>query len=194
MTLMRKRIFVAVLLAIAVSLASIQVRHRLTHGHFVPLGLHADIVVHNTSIGIPGITKLYEGTLTNFGFLPAQIERCTYLSDTNSPGELLAFNIEQRQPGKDEWTRRMEFAPELCSPMAGFGGNTRWLRSWLWPGQVLSTEEEATAARGFRNGDTLRFVIVIDVTGKSGRASYPTPPFTLDEQAQDNVTGYRIRH
>jgi hypothetical protein len=196
MTRIGKRIVVAILLVVAASVAYIEVRHRLTHGHFVPLALHADIVMHNASIGIPGITKMYEGTLTNYGFIPALVERCTYISDTATPGVMVAFNIEQWQPAKRQWILIMEFAkPELCSPMATSMGNTRWVRSFLWPGQTLSTEEEATGARGFRKGDTLRFAVVTDVTGKSKRrSSYTTPSFTLDEQRLDDGTGYRVRH
>jgi len=196
MTWIGKRIVIATLLLVAANIAYIEIRHRLTHGHFVPLGPHADILVHNASVGIAGVTKLYEGTLTNYGFLPLRVERCTYMSDTAEPGVMVAFNIEQWEPGKHEWTRAMEFAkPELCSPMVTSMGNTRWVHSWLWPGQMLATGEEATGARGFRKGDTLRFAIVTEVTGKSERrSSYPTPPFTLDEQSLDELPGYRIKH
>jgi hypothetical protein len=193
----RKRIGIAFLVVVAASVAYIQVCHRLHHGHFVPLGLHADVVVHhNASIGIPGITKLYEGTLTNYGPLPTRVERCTYMSDTGSPGAMVAFNIEQWHVVKNEWVRVMEFAkPELCRPMVTSMGSTKWVRSWLWPGQTLSIEEEATAARGFRKGDTLRFAIVTDVTGKSDpKPSYWTPSITLDEQSVESGTDYKVRH
>lgn len=106
---------------------------------------------------------------------------------------MVAFNLEQWHVANNEWVRVMEFAkPELCSPMVTSMGSTKWVRSLLWPGQTLSTEEEATAARGFRKGDTLRFAIATDVTGKSDpRPSYRTPPITLDEQSVDAGTDYR---
>lgn len=58
-----KRIGIALLAVAGTSVAYIQVCHRMNHGHFVPPGLHADVAVHNASIGKPGITKLYEGTM-----------------------------------------------------------------------------------------------------------------------------------
>lgn len=187
----------AVILIYVSWLASIHLHHRLSHGHFAEVGLHTDTLVHDASIGIPGITKMYEGTLANYGLLPAVVERCAYVSDTLTPGEMVAFNIERWDPKANAWSRALEFAkPAFCRPVPLSTMNTRWERSWLWPGQRLSTEEEATGARDiFRKGDKLRFVIVTEVTkGPGGRSAYPTPSFILDEQKLDNETPFRVRH
>jgi hypothetical protein len=187
---------VALVLLIGLWIGYIHVRHRLAHGHFAPLAFHADILVHDASIGIPGITKMYEGALTNYGLLPALIETCRFMSDTADPGAMAAYNIERWDASKHAWTGVMEFAkPGLCTPVLGMG-STHWSRSWLWPGQSVSTQEEATGARhAFNKGDTLRFVIVSNVTGTGkGNASYPTPPFTLDEQKLDDSPAYRVSH
>jgi hypothetical protein len=109
---------------------------------------------------------------------------------------MVAYNIERWNPAKRTWTKELEFAKSaFCTPAPLSMGNTRWVRSWLLPGQSLSTGEEATGAREpFRKGDTLRFVVVTDVTGRATRnSSYPTPSFTLDEQRLDTVQ-YRVRH
>jgi len=191
------RLVSAIVVVIGFWIGYIQVRHRLAYGHFAALTIHADIVVHDASIGIPGITKMYEAILTNYGVLPALVEQCSYMSDTMTPGTMVAYNIERWDPAKQVWTTMMAFAkPTFCTPVPLSMGDTHWTRSWLWPGQSLSTEEEATGARQpFKKGDTLRFVIVTDVTGAAKhRPSYPTPSFTLDEQMLDNETPYRVRH
>lgn len=175
----------------------LHVRHWLDYGHLAPLALHADVVVHNASIGIPGITKMYEARLTNLGIWPVSVERCSYLSDTGFAGTMVAYNIDKWDAAARQWTRTVEFAkPEFCTPVPLGMGNTRWRHAWLWPGQSLSTEEEATGAREpFKKGDTLRFVVVSDVTGKGARSHvFPTSPFRLDEERLDNETPFRVRH
>jgi hypothetical protein len=139
---------------------------------------------------------MYEATLTNYGLLPSSVEKCSYISDTSTPGVMVAYNIEQWDSTKHVWTRVLEFAkPEFCTPVPTSMGSTNWGRSWLWPGRSISTGEEATGARGFKKGDTLRFVVVSDVTGASTpRSSHPTPSFTLDEQVLDSETPFRVRH
>ena len=174
----------------------IHIRHRSFHGHFAPLAIHADLIVFQSSIGIPGITKVYGATLTNYGLLPSLVERCNYISDTATPGAMVAYNIEQWNAEKRAWTRVMELAtPELCTPELG-AGSTKWRRSLLWPGRSIATGEEATGGRQpFKKGDTLRFVVVTDVTGTvRGRSSYPTPSFTLDEQRLDSEVPHPVSH
>jgi hypothetical protein len=174
----------------------VQIRHRLTYGQFTPIALH-DIVVHDASIGIPGITKMYEATPTNYGLLPVLVERCNYLSDTSALGAMVAYNIERWDPANHTWARVVEFAKAtFCTPVPLSMESSHWVRSWLWPGQSLSTEEEATGARWpFKKGDALRLVVVANVAGSDKRSSsYPTPSFTLDEQMLDDETPFRVRH
>ncbi len=173
----------------------VQYRHRAEFGHFAPLGLHADVVVHKADIGIPGITNKYEARLTNLGFSPVSVERCVFVSDAGESGVMVAYNIERWDPGRRAWERTHEFAkPGFCAPVPLSMGDTHWRRTWLWPGQSLATGEEETGARApFSSGDRVRFVVVTDVTG-SGHAAYPTPPVTLDEQNENPRTVYRARH
>ena len=188
----------AAVLATAIAIgqiASIELRHWFDFGHFTPLSAHADVFVSHASIGIPGISKMYEAVLTNNGFWPVAVEKCTYTSDVGENGQMVAYNIQRWDLAKKEWKETHKFAlPEFCSPMPTSMGNTHWVKSWLWPGESLSTHEEATAAREpFKIGDAIRFVIVTDVTG-SGRDLYATPKFTLDEAPQDQEVRYRLSH
>jgi hypothetical protein len=190
------RLLLAAVVLLGAWMVYVQVRHRIVYGHFTTPTLHADVVMRDASIGIPGITKMYEATLTNYGFFPALVEECTYFDDDGVPGVTVAYNIERWDPAKRTWTRELEFAkPALCTTAPLRMGTRQWVRSWLLPGQSLSTGEEATGAREpFRKGDTLRFVVVTDVTGRAIRnSSNPTPSFTLDEQRLDTIQ-YRVRH
>ena len=190
------RILAATLVVAGSFAACIAIRYKLAQAHILPLSLTAKIDVHQGSIGIPGITKLYEATVTNTGLLPAVVERCSYTSDTNTAGTMVAYNIERWNASTGSWSLAFEFAkPSFCTPAPLSMGNTHWGHVLLWPGQSLSTQEEATAARGFKKGDTLRFVIVTEVSGETKHSyTYPTPPIVVDEQMLDNETPYRVAH
>lgn len=182
-------------MAVSGWVAYVQYRHYADFGHFVPIGLHADVIVHHADIGIPGITKMYEARITNYGLIPVLVERCTFVSDTMEPGVIVAYNIERWDSTGQAWKLTHEFAkPNFCSPVPLSMGMTHWQRTWLWPGQSLSTGEEATGAR-FRKGDRIRFAVITDVTGSTSKeAAYTTWPLTIDEQTLDPDTGYRVRH
>jgi hypothetical protein len=62
-----------------------------------------------------------------------------------------------------------------CQPYP-LGWVTANLRQvWLWPRQSVSMGEEATAARGFHNGDSARFVLYsgFNETEKKRRGLFP---------------------
>jgi hypothetical protein len=192
------KLFVLTLVAVsALGMGYVEGLHWIGYGHLIPIGLHADIEVHSGSTGIPGVTKTYEAILTNYGVLPASIEKCSYTSDISGIFTKLAYNIERWNSSRGAWeTVETLASPDFCTPAPLRMANTRWDHLWLNPGQSLSTEEESTGARGsFRKGDKLRFVIVTEVSVPAlNNASYPTQPFTLDEQVIDDGVPYKIRH
>ena len=105
----------------------VAIRYQLALRGLTRLPLRADVVVHQTSIGIPGITKTYEATLTNEGLLPVLIERCDFTSDTAQNGTMVAYNIERLDRGSGSWVSVLKLAePDFCLPQAGGMGNTRW--------------------------------------------------------------------
>jgi hypothetical protein len=168
--------------------AIVEFRHRATFGHFVPLTLHADVTVANADIGIPGITKVYNAHLSNFGIFPRRITRCEFVTDTFDRGISIGYRVEQWNEPGGRWIRVMHANNEYCRPYPLGIARARLTSKWLWPGQTLSTGAEATAARGKLKGETMRFVIVAD-----GR-EFPTGSFTIDEQLEGTDKGYRLKH
>jgi len=61
---------------------------------------------------------MYEAVLTDYGPLPARMERCNYISDTMTPGTMVAYNIERWNQQSHAWITAMEFAkPNFCTPV-----------------------------------------------------------------------------
>jgi hypothetical protein len=180
------------LVMLAVVLASlvgvVEFRHRLRFGHFVPLTLHADYSIAKADIGIPGISKLYDAHVTNFGIFPRRIERCEVLTDTFAPGVSVGYRLQQWNTASRRWQTILDAASEYCRPYPLGIIKARLTSKLLWPGQTLSTGEEATGARGNLRGQTLRFAVVAN-----GHES-PTSSFTVDEQAESSEVNYRVRH
>jgi hypothetical protein len=57
----------------------LQLQHFSRFRHFIPFGLHADVIVRNADLGIAGITKTYEAKLTNYGIFPASVTVCDFI-------------------------------------------------------------------------------------------------------------------
>jgi len=185
------RLATAVLLIAAAVISAIglvELRHRAVFGHFVPLTLHADFGVTYGDIGIPGITKLYEAHITNFGIFPRRIERCEFVTDALAPGVSVGYRLQQWDTPSRHWQTVLDAASEYCRPYPLGIVRARLTSRLLWPGQTLSTGEEATGARGDLKGERMRFAVVAN-----GR-EFPTPSFTIDEQVQGADVDYRVRH
>ncbi|MBL8220650.1 MAG: hypothetical protein JNL62_15575, partial [Bryobacterales bacterium] len=182
-------------LAAAGRLAMAHRHHSSTFGHVSPLGLHADVIVRTGSIGIPGVSKMYEAVLTNYGLLPVPIVRCEYLDDTLSRGTMIAYRVERwnRKPGKWDVIVNMN-SPDFCKPYPLGIVEARLTTRWLWPGQSLATGEEATAARDpLEKGDSARFAVYLR-TGDSNSESIPTAGFAIDESPTVDADALRVRH
>jgi hypothetical protein len=130
------------------ALAVVESRHRTAFGHFVPLALHADVSVANGDIGIPGITKLYNAHLTNFGVFPRRVERCEFLTDASARGVSVGYRIQQWDKSSVRWKSVLDTAAEYCRPYPLGIAEARLTSKLLWPGQTLSTGEEATGPEG----------------------------------------------
>jgi len=187
---MKRRISVVTLsLAVAVMavVAAVEVRHRAVFGHFAPLSLHADVSVAKADLGIPGITKVYEARVTNFGFWPRRVERCEFITDAFVPGVSIGYRLQQLDKSAGRWRTVLDAAAN-CQPYPLGITQARLTSKLLWPGQTLSTGAEATGARQGLKGETMRFVVVVN------GHDLPTTGFTIDEQVQGPDVGYRVRH
>lgn len=170
-------------------------RHFSTHGHAAGRGLHADVLTRNASIGIPGINKMYEAELTNFGMLPALTRQCDYLSDAMARGTMVAYSVERWDHRSGAWQSVVDMNnAEFCAPAPLSIVEASLTARWLWPGQSVRTEEEATAAREpLRAGDTVRFRVYVR-TGDSKSESVATNGFVIDESRTEDTGPLRLRH
>ncbi len=83
MTRLRRIGLVTVALVI-LPIGLLQLGHLARFGHFIPCGLHADVMVRRADYGIDGITKTYEAKLTNYGIAPANVTACDFIDDVLS--------------------------------------------------------------------------------------------------------------
>jgi hypothetical protein len=181
------------LLLVGISLH--ELNHFIRYGHLAPLGLHSDVVVWKADIGIPGISKTYEARLTNYGIAPVKVTVCDFLSDASERGTMVAFLIERWNPLSKVWEEVVAFdSPSYCGPAPLSIATAHLISKQLWPGQSISTGEEATAGRdAFSIGDRARFV-VFDGYGGSKRSAFPTAAFAIDEHPTYNGVALRLRH
>jgi hypothetical protein len=161
----------------------------------VTRGLGAEYSVLSVDIGIPGISKMYEPRLKNSGLLPRKVQICEAITDTSSTETAVAYTVEKWENLKQQWEPVVDISsPEICTPYP-LGWASAHLRTvWLWPGQSVPTGEEATAARGFRKGDSARFVLYSSYSNANTRRPYPTAPFAIDEEVEPGYQGLRLKH
>jgi len=157
-------------------------------------GLHAQLVVVNADIGIPGISKMYEARLVNHALWPIRISRCDFVDDTLTPGRMVAYAVQRWDNSTTRWTTVVEAsASGFCKPYPLGIVKANLTSGWLWPGQSLSTGGEATAARdGFNLGDKGRFIVFTGAAGDYSSA-IATAEFVVDEHRQTDVP-LRVRH
>ena len=160
----------------------------------IPSRLSAEVKVTNADIGIPGVTKMYEATVINRGLLPVRVARCDFIDDASAPGTMVAFAVQRWNKDLERWETIVDTSgPRFCKPYPLGIVEARIVNGWLWPGQRLSTGEEATAERdGFSIGDVGRFVIFTGTTGKD-RDTITTPGFVIDVHPQTDAN-LRIKH
>jgi hypothetical protein len=106
---MKKKPIAIAIVAVLILAATVSVILLLSIKHANNGRLHADMVVTNANIGIPGISKMYEATLTNQGRLPARVTRCDFIDDTLSPGTSVAYAVQRWDAGSKRWVTVVEF-------------------------------------------------------------------------------------
>jgi hypothetical protein len=188
--MVRRFKIVAFVLAVVVIvlIGLMEIRHRGTFGHFVPLGLHADVSVAKADLGIPGISKVYDAHVTNFGIFPRRIERCEFLTDAFGHGVSIGYRVQHFDRSAGQWQTVVDVASVYCQPYPLGIVEARLTSKLLWPGQTLSTGAEATGARGNLKGETMRFIVV------ANGHELPTASFIIDEQVERAGASYRVRH
>jgi hypothetical protein len=157
-------------------------------------GLRAEITVDKADIGIPGVSKMYEARIVNRASWPIRVHYCDFVDDTNSRGTMAAYTVERWDNPTSGWTTIVRMnGDDFCKPYPLGIVSAKLKSKLLWPGQSLSTGEEATAARdGFNVGDRARFVVFAGAAEDSA-ATLATSAFIIDEHRQTDVP-VRVRH
>jgi hypothetical protein len=157
-------------------------------------GLRAELNTENADIGIPGITKMYEARLTNRSRWPIRIQYCDFVDDAMAHGEEVAYTIERWDDVAQHWTTIVRAnGKDFCRPYPLGIIRAKLTSRLLWPGQSISTGQEATAARDeFVIGDKARFVIFA-APARDRSAQLATAGFVIDQHPETDVP-MRVRH
>ena len=193
-----KRIALAILIAVGVSVAYFEFGHRYNYGHFVPYGLHVDVTNRDSSIGIPGQTKMYEANLSNFTLWPVNLEACDYMNDAFGRGTMFPYAVQRWDANAGSWDTIVETNEDhFCKPMPLSVVEAKLISRRLWPGtEVEVVEGEATGAREpFKKGDLARFVVFRSL----GKNLHPgktiaSAAFVIEDEVVRDGVQYRISH
>jgi hypothetical protein len=169
--------------------------HYCGYGHLTRLGLHADLLVDRTDVGIEGISKMYGVKLTNYGFLPVSVSGCDFISDAGEHGTSIAYAVEKWNTQSVKWKPVVVWdQSSFCHPYPLGIVKAQLFSKRLWPGQSVTGGGEATAARdGFELGDSARFVAFAGVAGNMEHA-FPTGAFRIDEHPLVSGVPFRVQH
>jgi hypothetical protein len=184
----RRVIWSALFTFVMIAIVTVVIAYRTPHK------LNVHLKTETADLGIPGITKTYEASISNDGLLPIRITRCNFVDDGGGSGTEVSYALQRWSKVENHWrTVRADSPANFCKPYPLGIVQAKLTTTWLWPGQSLSTGEEATAAREpFQIGDHARFVIF---TSKPGdyNLSAATDEFTIDEHPTSDVD-FRVRH
>lgn len=192
------RILLMLVCAVVVAIAYFELGHRYNFGHFVPYGLHVDVLSEEVSIGIPGQKNMYRAELSNFSFWPAKLEACDYLTDAFGRGTKYLYAVQRWDITSSSWQTIAEPNEDnFCHPVPLSTIETHRVSKRLWPGmQVQVMEGEATGAtEPFQKNDKARF-IVFRRLGKEvdWRNAVASDPFMIEDDVSIQGVPFRVRH
>jgi len=175
MNIIRKAGFLLLALVFA-AFALHEFNHLYRFGHFVPLGLHVEVVVttSNDLLGVEGTGKIYNARLTNYGILPAAVTVCDYLDWASRQETMVNYFVERRTSRTDNW----QYVPEwdnygsriFCRPSFEVT-ETHRVRRRFWPGQTYRVGDGVPAQwGGFHVGDEGRFIVFLNADNNKNRA------------------------
>ena len=168
-----------------------ELRHFHQHGHFAPLGSHADVTVatSNDVLGVEGTAKIYRARLTNYGLLPTTVLVCSERI-AGAPTTEVNYIVERWDHESGDWRAVPEWDfgsyRLFCRPVFEVTDqHVAPLR--LWPGQSIRVGEGIPAQlAGFHVGDDGRFTIFLNADGNKNSA-ISTKPFRVDQEVKKKV-------
>jgi len=183
---------------VSANTAYFEFAHRYNFGHFVPYGLHVDVLSEEVSIGIPGQKKLYKAELSNFTFWPVRLDACDYLTDAFGHGTEYPYAVQRWDNATNEWQTILEVNGEgFCQPIPLSRGETQLKRKLLWPGQEVEVmESEATGAREpFEKGDLARFIVFKTVSKEPDwKNGIRSESFVIEDDVCRDGVQFRVKH
>ena len=188
---------IAVSIIIAICISVIEFVHYRHYKHFVSYGLHADIVIEDSSIGIPGQTKLYWARLSNYSIFPVNLSACEFITDDMSPGVGYPYAVQRWNSSSNSWDTISENNGDgFCEPAPLSKIKADLVITKLWPGKSVETEWEATGAREpFQKGDLARFVVFRTTEKRiAWQTAVASVPFTIEDQVDREDGSFRIKH
>lgn len=123
----------------------------------------------------PGPAIFFDAHLTNFGLYPREIERCEFVSDTNTHEVSVAYRVERYEDKDHSWKTVVDNAQNFCRPFPLAIAQAKLVKKWLWTGQTLSTGAQAMGEPDILDGNTMRFVI------ETNARDFPTERFAIVE-------------
>jgi hypothetical protein len=201
--LIRKKVLTLIialgtLTVVSASTAYFEFAHRYNFGHFVPYGLHVDVLSEEISIGIPGQKKLYRAELSNFTFWPVRLDACDYVTDALGHGTEYPYAVQRWDRASNEWQTIVDVNGEgFCKPMPLSRGETLLKRKLLWPGQEVEVmESEATGAREpFEKGDLARFIVFKTVANEPDwKNGIQSESFVIEDDVSRDGVQFRVKH
>ena len=177
----RKWIVVCVSMAV-VATASSSCNRRRRAVVAGPARLEVEVSANPAQIGIPGITKMYEGHLKNVGEASVKVRVCDAVSDAMQREIHVVHTIERWDSESQGWKELWRIPrQEFCRPYPTGIIEGRIVEVSLAPGQTVSTGEIAIqASDNLRLGDRLRFVVFPYSDGETVRLA--SPGFPVDER------------
>jgi hypothetical protein len=184
--------------AVLVATAYFELSHRYHFGHFVPYGLHVDVVSREGFIGIPGQKYMYLAELSNFSFWPVKLEACDYLTDFFSEGTKYPYAVQRWDSASSSWqTIDVPNQADFCRPLPLSTVEAHPVSKRLWPGmQVEVMDGEATGAREpFQKNDKARFIVFRSL-GKEPdwRSAIASEPFIIEDEVLRDSVPFRVKH
>jgi hypothetical protein len=162
----------------------LELMHAFRFGHFAPLGLHADVIVRKADYGIPGISKVYEPRLSNFGIAPKMVMVCRVKEDWDSASFVIEVgnSIEKWNPNSKQWENIFRGTDKSF-------GCPHPTAKRLWLLQSVSGGEVAAAGYDiFEIGSHARFVVF-----PGDQKAISTAPFLIDEHQTLEGVPFRVR-
>jgi len=141
---------------------------------------------------VPAAQKMTDVSLSIFRskFKKTRIQMIDY-NDAGGHGTLVGSKVQKFDPSTRNWEDVFKIdKSEFCRPYPLGMIETQIITKRLWPGQSISSGEEATAARDvFSIGDKARIVAF----ARDG-LTFHTAAFSIDEHPSRPGVPYRARH